>query len=140
MPGTPVVDMIAECRAWPPTTAQVEALARAGFDDHGLAPHAEDDQWFYGGDEGAAPGTLGRCVVHVVRKGNPWIAEAAAFVAYVSAVPEAFSAYAEVKLTGAQLALDGRDGMRLSEYKARKHEVCMRVLSDAQAWAREQGR
>jgi GrpB-like predicted nucleotidyltransferase (UPF0157 family) len=76
--------------------------------------------------------------VHVVREGNPWIAEAAAFVAYVSAVPEAFAAYSAVKLEGARLAVDGQEGMRLSEYKQRKHAVCMQVLRDAQTWAREQ--
>eukprot|EP00308_Calcidiscus_leptoporus_P009838 CAMPEP_0119377720 /NCGR_PEP_ID=MMETSP1334-20130426/46334_1 /TAXON_ID=127549 /ORGANISM="Calcidiscus leptoporus, Strain RCC1130" /LENGTH=232 /DNA_ID=CAMNT_0007396725 /DNA_START=65 /DNA_END=763 /DNA_ORIENTATION=- len=138
MPGTPVVDMVAVCKAWPPTASQLDALNRAGFDDRGLAPHAEDDRWFYGGDEGAAPGTLGRCVVHVVREGNPWTAEAEAFVAYVSAVPKAFAAYSEVKLEGARLAVNGRDGMRLSEYKQRKHKVCMRVLREAQVWARKQ--
>mmetsp|Transcript_10334 Transcript_10334/g.22500 ORF Transcript_10334/g.22500 Transcript_10334/m.22500 type:complete len:206 (-) Transcript_10334:54-671(-) len=138
MPGTPVVDMVAVCKAWPPTAAQVHALSDMGFDDHGLAPHAGEDRWFYGGDEGAAPGTLGRSVVHVVREGNPWVAEAEAFVAYLSAVPEAFSAYRMVKLEGARLALEGREGMRLSEYKQRKHEVCMRVFRDAQIWAQKQ--
>jgi hypothetical protein len=84
MPGTPVVDMLAICRRWPPDAAALTALAAepAGFVAQGLASHAEDDLWFFGGD--GPPGTLGRSVLHVVAEDNPWARDAVAFVECVT--------------------------------------------------------
>jgi GrpB-like predicted nucleotidyltransferase (UPF0157 family) len=134
LPGTPVVDMLAVTREWPPDAAQLAALQAAGFEAKGLADHAEDDMWFFGGD--GPSGTLGRCVLHVVREGNAFVKHSLDFVCYVSHPKhrDAFDAYAAVKLEGARLALDGEEGQKLSEYKRRKHAVCMEVMTKANAW------
>ena len=110
------------------------ALQAAGFEAKGLADHAEHDMWFFGGD--GPSGTLGRCVLHVVREGNAFVKHSLDFVCYVSHPKhrDAFDAYAAVKLEGARLALDGEEGQKLSEYKRRKHAVCMEVMTKANAW------
>ena len=135
MPGTPVVDMLAVTREWPPDEAQLAALAAAGFEAKGRADHAADDLWFFGGD--GPSGTLGRSVLHVVKEGNPWAKESLDFVFYLSHPKhrDAFDAYAAVKLEGARLAVDGQEGQKLSEYKRRKHAVCMEVMEKAKQFA-----
>ena len=77
MPGIPVVDMLAAQPEWPPSQAQLAALAAAGFEAKGMAPHAADDMWFFGGD---GPPGVGHCVLHVVQTINPFVAESRAFV------------------------------------------------------------
>jgi GrpB-like predicted nucleotidyltransferase (UPF0157 family) len=139
MPGTPVVDMVAVCRHVPPTAAQRAALADAGFPGPGtLADHAEGDYWWFGGDTAAASGALGRCVLHVVAAGNPWVAQAKAFAAFLSgegaASRAAFEEYAAIKREGARLAAEhGAEGNKLSDYKGRKHDVCVRLMGQATA-------
>ena len=139
MPGTPVVDMVAVLRgqgATPPSAAQRAALAAAGFPGPGtLSDHAGDDTWFFGGDDPTAlPGTLGRAVLHVVSEGNPWVADAKAFVRLLSADPVAFREYAAVKREGARLAAaEGQEGQKLTDYKRRKHDVCLRLIAQARS-------
>ena len=137
MPGTPVVDMLAVVRHVPPTDSQRAALGAAGFPGPGtLTDHTAEDWWWFGGDAGAASGTLGRCVLHVVAGGNPWIAQAKAFVSFLNGSSEAsraaFGEYAEIKREGARLAAEhGAEGNKLSDYKRRKHDVCVRLLEQA---------
>jgi hypothetical protein len=48
----------------------------------------------------------------------------------------AFDAYAAIKLEGARLAAsEGEEGKKVSEYKARKHVVCMDIMARAKEWA-----
>ena len=137
MPGTPVVDMLAVVRHVPPTDSQRAALGAAGFPGPGtLTDHTAEDWWWFGGDAGAASGTLGRCVLHVVAEDNPWIAQAKAFVSFLNGSSEAsraaFGEYAEIKREGARLAAEhGAEGNKLSDYKRRKHDVCVRLLEQA---------
>eukprot|EP00966_Prymnesium_polylepis_P070099 1629786-Prymnesium_polylepis.1 len=49
MPGTPVIDMLAAVPIWPPSKEQLGSLAAEGFESKGMASHAPDDMWFFGG-------------------------------------------------------------------------------------------
>ena len=136
----PVVDMVAVCANSPPTQQQRAALASVGFPGPGSpASHAEGDYWFFGGDAAAGPGTLGRCVLHVVEEGNPWISDAKAFVRYLNNNRRAFEEYATVKIEGATLAMvEGEEGNKLSEYKHRKNDVCVELMEQAKLhWAHD---
>jgi len=134
MPGTPVVDMLAVVPSWPPSKEQQEALAEASYESKGMAPHADKDMWYFGGD--GPSGTLGRSVLHIVQAGNPFIEFSLAFVEYVRSHREDFDAYAHAKVEGARLALiEGADGQKLTMYKDLKRNVCLQVLGRAKAWA-----
>lgn len=131
--GTPVCDMLAQIDPWPLADEAKERLAAAGYEFKGGAPHAPQDEWFFGGD--GQPGHLGRVVLHTVPVGSDFCREMKAFVDYVNSHPDAFERYNNVKLQGAILMSksDQEEG-RLLGYKQQKEDVCKAIKQEAIEW------
>jgi GrpB-like predicted nucleotidyltransferase (UPF0157 family) len=144
--GTPVCDILAELDPWPLTQTAKERLVAVGYECQGLAPHTEQDEWFFGGD--APPGHLGRVVLHTVPPGSPFVQEMQAFVLYVKSHPAAMQRYHTVKVQGARIMSlpthkdDDDDSLqqpqqphgRLLAYKAQKASVCNDIKKEAMEW------
>eukprot|EP01064_Diplonema_japonicum_P009145 TRINITY_DN16604_c1_g1_i1.p1 TRINITY_DN16604_c1_g1~~TRINITY_DN16604_c1_g1_i1.p1 ORF type:complete len:217 (+),score=48.95 TRINITY_DN16604_c1_g1_i1:60-653(+) len=135
MPGTPVTDVLVEVESFPLVEEELKAMAEAGYDYKGIAPHGDKDQWFFGGE--GKPGHAGRVVVHVVQLGSTFACEMDAFIRYVKVTPSAFERYAIIKLEGARLHKDvSAENNPLIGYKNKKEKVCNEVRLEAIEWAK----
>eukprot|EP00550_Attheya_septentrionalis_P006517 CAMPEP_0198285162 /NCGR_PEP_ID=MMETSP1449-20131203/4474_1 /TAXON_ID=420275 /ORGANISM="Attheya septentrionalis, Strain CCMP2084" /LENGTH=231 /DNA_ID=CAMNT_0043982449 /DNA_START=132 /DNA_END=828 /DNA_ORIENTATION=+ len=128
--GTPVCDMLAELSPWPMTEEAKSRMAEAGYESKGSAPHASQDEWFFGGD--GEPGHLGRVVLHTVPEGSEFVRDMKAFVEYVNSHPDAFQRYNDVKVEGAVLmSQSSQEDGRLLGYKGKKADVCKEIMREA---------
>lgn len=133
MAGTPVCDMLAQLSPWPMSDGHKEKLEKMGFEFQGSAPHAPEDEWFFGGE--GEPGHLGRVVLHTVPKGSEFVRDMQAFVEYVNTHPEAFQRYNDVKLESAMLMEESeKEDGRLIGYKQKKQKVCDDIKREAIEW------
>lgn len=131
--GTPVCDMLAQVDPWPLTDEAKQRLTQAGYEFQGNAPHAPQDEWFFGGD--GEPGHLGRVVLHTVPVGSEFCRDMVAFVEYVKSHPDAFERYNRVKVEGAVLMSksEQQEG-RLIGYKQKKAAVTNAIKAEAIEW------
>eukprot|EP00978_Attheya_sp_CCMP212_P027379 scaffold91682_cov72-Attheya_sp.AAC.1 len=131
--GTPVCDMLAELSPWPMTEDAKSRMTEAGYECKGSAPHASQDEWFFGGD--GEPGHLGRVVLHTVPEGAEFVRDMKAFVEYINSHPDAFQRYNDVKVEGAVLmSRSSQEDGRLLGYKGKKADVCNEIKREAIEW------
>ncbi|KAL7553231.1 hypothetical protein ACHAWF_017314 [Thalassiosira exigua] len=136
LPGTPVVDIAFSIREFPANDDVVSKLSKIGYDYKGPSPHDDkNDCWAMGGN--AKKGHLGRVIVHMSRDGSDFCENAAAFRDYCNAHPEAFKAYKNVKLQGAELARENANNGGMSPhfaYKMHKNKIQRDIVAKSLAW------